>query len=140
MNAIRAHAADLDAAPARSARLAGIDTLGVDEHIRRPSAPRRDRALTSIVDPTRDEHGRVHARLLDVTLGRSGPVCADCIHTQPRGFVDGITHASLDPFGGYPDAKRVGWAPTGPDLVTDIDEGHYSSGMAPWIRQNTAPR
>ncbi|MCI3926377.1 ISL3 family transposase [Paenibacillus sp. TRM 82003] len=105
---IRAHAADdLDAASARSARLAGVDTLGVDEHIRRPSARHRNRAVTSIVDLTRDQHGRVHARLLDVTLGRSGPGYATWIRAQTREFVDGITHAPLDPFGGYANAIRT---------------------------------
>jgi len=71
----RAHQ-DLDDDPARAARLAGMDTVGVDEHIWRPSARHRDRAVTSIVDLTHDEDGRIHARLLDVTLGRSGPVYA----------------------------------------------------------------
>ncbi|WP_308220256.1 helix-turn-helix domain-containing protein, partial [Kineococcus sp. TRM81007] len=108
MNAIRAHAADdLDAPSARSARLAGVDTLGVDEHIWRPSARHRDRAVTSIVDLTRDLDGRVQARLLDVTLGRSGPVYATWIRQQTREFVDGITHAALDPFRGYANAIRT---------------------------------
>lgn len=44
----------------RAARLAGVDTLGVDEHIWRPSTRHRDRAVTSIVDLTRDEQGQVH--------------------------------------------------------------------------------
>jgi len=74
MNAIRAQAHQhLDDDPARAERLRGVDTLGVDEHIWRPSARHRDRAVTSIVDLTCDETGRVHARLLDVTLRRSGP-------------------------------------------------------------------
>ncbi len=67
----------------------------------------RDRAVTSIVDLTRDEHGQVHARLLDVTLGRSGPVYASWLRAQTREFVDGITHAALDPFRGYANAIRT---------------------------------
>ena len=64
MNAIRARAhEDLNDDPARAASPAGVDTLGVDEHIWKPSARHRDRAVTSIVDLTRDEHGRVHAQL-----------------------------------------------------------------------------
>ncbi len=122
MNAIRAHAADaLDTAPARSARLAGVDTLGVDEHIWRPSAHYRDRAVTSIVDLTRDEHGQVHARLLDVTIGRSGPVYATWIRQQTREFVDGITHAALDPFRGYANAIR---SELPDDTVTVLDAFH----------------
>ena len=99
MNAIRAQALEhLDDEPARAARLAGVDTLGVEEHIWRPSARHRDRAVTSIVDLTRDAHGHVHARLLDVTPGRLGPVYATWIRQQTREFIDGITHAALDPF------------------------------------------
>ncbi len=107
MNAIRAHVADhLDDEPTRAARLAGVNTLGVDEHIWRPSARHRDRAVTSIVDLTRDEDGQVHARLLDVTLGRSGPVYATWIRAQAPEFVEGITHAALDPFRGYANASH----------------------------------
>ncbi|WP_432506683.1 ISL3 family transposase [Kineococcus arenarius] len=122
MKAIRAHAADnLDGEPARGARLAGVDTLGVDEHIWRPSARHRDRAVTSIVDLTRDKHGQVHARLLDVTLGRSGPVYATWIRQQTRQFVASITHASLDPFRGYANAIRTELPD---DTVTVLDAFH----------------
>jgi transposase len=51
-------------------RLAGVVTLGVDEHIWTPSHHGGDRAVTSMVDLTRDQAGRVHARLLDVVTGR----------------------------------------------------------------------
>jgi len=51
------------------ARLDGVATLGVDEHIWRPSRLGTDRAVTSMVDLTRDEHGCLHARLLDVVPG-----------------------------------------------------------------------
>ena len=99
MDAIRAQAVKhLDDDPARAARLGGVDTLGVDEHVWKPSARHRDRAVTYIVDLTRDEDGRIHARLLDVTLGRSGPVYATWLRDQPGEFVAGITHAALDPF------------------------------------------
>lgn len=122
MDAIRAHTADvLDAAPARSARLAGVDTLGVDEHIWRPSARHRDRAVTSIVDLTRDQHGRVHSRLLDVTRGRSGPVYASWLRAQTREFVGAISHAALDPFRGYANAIRTELPE---DTVTVLDAFH----------------
>ncbi len=50
-------------------RLVGVSTLGVDEHIWRPGHRGHDRAVTSMVDLTRDEHGCLHARLLDVVPG-----------------------------------------------------------------------
>jgi transposase len=46
-------------------RLAGVRTLGVDEHIWRPSRVGTDRAVTIMVDLTRDQDGCLHARLLD---------------------------------------------------------------------------
>ena len=122
MDAIRTRAGDLlDDEGTRAARLAGVDTLGVDEHIWKPSARHRDRAVTSIVDLTRDQHGQVHARLLDVTLGRSGPVYATWIRQQTRKFVVGITHAALDPFRGYANAIRTELSDT---TVTVLDAFH----------------
>jgi len=122
MDAIRARAHEhLDDDPARATRLAGVDTLGVDEHIWKPSARHRDRAVTSIVDLTRDQDGRVHARLLDVALGRSGPVYAAWIRAQAKEFVAGIAHASLDPFRGYVNAIRTELSD---DTVTVLDALH----------------
>ena len=46
-------------------RLAGVKTLGVDGHIWRPSRMGVDRAVTIMVDLTRDQAGCLHARLLD---------------------------------------------------------------------------
>ena len=72
--AVRAEAAERTIRPGR---LAGVRTLGVDEHIRRPGRYRMgERAVTSMVDLTRDTDGRLHARLLDVRPGRSGTVYA----------------------------------------------------------------
>ena len=56
------------------ARLAEVKTLGVDEHIWRPSRIGVDRAVTIMVDLTRDQAGCLHARLLDAVVGRSGTV------------------------------------------------------------------
>jgi transposase len=54
-------------------RLAGVKTLGVDEHIWRPSRiGDKDRAVTAMVDLTCDQHGGPHARLLDDVPGRRG--------------------------------------------------------------------
>jgi len=53
-------------------RLRQVKTLGVDEHIWRPSRVGQDRAVTIMVDLTRDQDGCLHARLLDAVVGRSG--------------------------------------------------------------------
>ena len=70
-NAVKAEATRRTARPER---LDGVRTLGVDEHIWRPSHHGSDRAITAMVDLTRDEQGRLRARLLDVVPGRSGTV------------------------------------------------------------------
>lgn len=59
-----------------------------------------------MVDLTRDEHGRLHARLLDVVPGRSGTAYAGWLKAQQPGFVAGVEHAALDPFRGYANAIR----------------------------------
>jgi len=79
--------------------------LGVDEHIWRPSKigdPQR--AVTGMVDLTRDEHGNLRARLLDVVPGRSGTAYASWLKDQPTEFIDGVKQAST--------AKADGSTPT----------------------------
>jgi len=102
-------------------RMRGVSVLGVDEHIWRPSKigdPAR--AVTGMVDLTRDEHGNLHARLLDVVPGRSGTAYAGWLKDQPAGFIDGIEQASLDPFRGYANALRDEL----PDAVAVLDGFH----------------
>jgi hypothetical protein len=61
------------------ARLDGVEVLGVDEHIWRPSrVGDKDRAVTGMVDLTRDAHGQLHAGLLDVVPGRTGTAYVTC--------------------------------------------------------------
>jgi hypothetical protein len=79
-------------------RLSGVQTLGVDEHIMRPSRIGVDRAVTIIVNLSRDQAGCLHARLLDAVVGRSGSVCKAWLKAQPDGFIDGVEQAALDPF------------------------------------------
>lgn len=51
--------------------------LGVDEHIWSHTSPPGSGMVTGIVDHTRDAHGAVHARLLDLVPGRSSKAYAD---------------------------------------------------------------
>jgi transposase len=102
------------------ARLAGVSTLGVDEHIWRPSRRGPDRAVTGMVDLTRDAHGFLHARLLDVVPGRSGTAYAAWLRDQPDSFVAAVQTAALDPFRGYANAIRDEL----PDAVAVLDAFH----------------
>ncbi len=104
----------------RPERLSNVRTIGVDEHIWRPSKHSADRAVTAMVDLTRDDQGRLHARLLDVVPGRSGTVYAGWLKDQPAGFIAGIEHAALDPFRGYANAIRDEL----PDAVAVLDAFH----------------
>jgi transposase len=102
-------------------RLTGVRTLGVDEHIWRPSRiGDKDRAVTGMVDLTRDENGCLHARLLDVVPGRTGTAYAAWLKAQPQAFTAGIEHAALDPFRGYANALRDEL----PDAVAVLDAFH----------------
>jgi transposase len=118
-------------------RLQGVSVLGVDEHIWRPSRigdPQR--AVTAMVDLTRDEHGVLHARLLDVVPGRSGTAYAAWLQTQPEEFTAGVTEASLDPFRGYANALRDEL----PDAVAVLDAFHVvklGTTMVDEVRRRT---
>jgi len=117
----RAIKAEAEARTGRPDRLSSVKTLGVDEHIWRPGRYRAgERAVTAMVDLTRDTDGRLHARLLDVVPGRSGTAYADWLKAQTEVFVAGIEHAALDPFRGYANAIRDEL----PDAVAVLDAFH----------------
>ena len=80
--------------------------LGVDERVWHhvDHRVRGPRMLTGMVDLTRDEHGSVHARLLDLVPGRSGTVYGDWLNQRGAAFRAGVEVATLDPFHGYKNA------------------------------------
>jgi transposase len=88
-------------------RLAGVDTLGVDEHIwhHQPRPGKGPKEMTGMVDLTR-RNGKPRARLLDLVLGRSGKAYADWLRSRGNAFTAGIGTATLDPFRGYGNAIR----------------------------------
>jgi transposase len=96
---------------ADEARFADVTSLGVDEHVWHhvSTTPVQDggrgpKELTGMVDLTRDQHGRVRARLLDLVPGRSGKVYADWLAARGEAFRAGVQVATLDPFHGYKNA------------------------------------
>ena len=54
-----------------------------------------------MVDLTRDQQGRVRARLLDLVPGRSGKAYADWLDERGEAFRATVKVAALDPFQGY---------------------------------------
>jgi transposase len=88
-------------------RLAGVDAVGVDEHVwhHQPRPGKGPKEQTGIVDLTR-RNGKPTARLLDLVLGRSGKAYADWLRSRGNAFTAGITTATLDPFRGYANAIR----------------------------------
>jgi len=101
-NAIQSAARTLVARPER---VRGDTTIGVDEHIWRPLRnASKDKAVTVMVDLSRDEDGCMRARLLDAVPGRSGKMFADLLTEQGVEVTVTVTHAALDPFRGYANA------------------------------------
>jgi transposase len=89
------------------ARLAGVDTVGVDEHIwhHQPRPGKGPKEQTGVVDLTR-RNGKTKARLLDLVPGRSGKVYADWLRSRGNVFTAKVGTATLDPFRGYANAIR----------------------------------
>jgi len=95
---------------ADEARLTGVVTLGVDEHVwhhtPHKATSKGPTMLTGMVDLTRDADGTVHARLLDLVPGRTGTVFAAWLKDRTAPFREGVQVATLDPFRGYANALR----------------------------------
>ncbi len=101
----------LAAADADPARFEGVTILGVDEHLwhhvsTKPieEGGRGPRELTGMVDLSRDQQGRVRARLLDLVPGRSGETYKGWLTERGEGFRQRVEIATLDPFHGYKNA------------------------------------
>ena len=77
---------------------AGVQVLGVDEHVWHHQDRRRrgPRELTGIVDLTRGEDHPT-ARLLDLVPGRSGTVYKNWLEERGEDFRAGVRIATLDP-------------------------------------------
>jgi transposase len=89
-------------------RFADVTTLGVDEHIwhhvsTKPidEGGRGPKELTGMVDLTKDQQGKVKARLLDLVPGRSARAYADWLEERGAPFRKAVKVAALDPFQGY---------------------------------------
>lgn len=87
-------------------RFDDVTSLGVDEHIWHHVDERRrgPKALTGMVDLSRDQAGRARARLLDLVPGRSGKAYADWLTARGDAFRKRVGVATLDPFHGYKNA------------------------------------
>jgi transposase len=96
----------LEAMDADESRFDGVRMLGVDEHIWHHVSitERGPKELTGMVDLTRDQDGRVRARLLDLVPGRSGSAYRDWLAARGQAFRAGVEIATLDPFHGYKNA------------------------------------
>ena len=88
------------------ARFDDVTSLGVDEHVWHHVDERKrgPKALTGMVDLSRDQAGRVRARLLDLVPGRSGKAYADWLDERGDAFRRRVQVATLDPFHGYKNA------------------------------------
>src|SRR5450830_1564572 len=62
--------------------------------------------FTGMVDLTRDDKGKVHARLLDPVPGRTGKAYATWLQARGPGFRAGVKVATLDPIRGHANALR----------------------------------
>jgi transposase len=101
----------LQAADKDPSRVESVTILGVIEHAWHhvSSKPvdeggRGTKELTGMDDLSRDEHGNVRARLLDLVPGRSGQVYTTWLAEHGKAFRQLVEIARLNPFPGYKNA------------------------------------
>ena len=101
----------LEAMAADETRFENVSTLGVDEHVwhhvsTKPTEDggRGPKELTGMVDLSKDQQGKVKARLLDLVPGRSGAAYSEWLAARNEAFRNGVEVATLDPFHGYKNA------------------------------------
>ncbi|QUW17848.1 ISL3 family transposase [Agrococcus sp. Marseille-Q4369] len=101
------------------ARLDGVTTLGVDEHVWRHTR-RGDKYVTVIIDltPIREKTGP--ARLLDMVEGRSKQAFKTWLAARPETWRDRLTVVAMDGFSGFKTAA----AEEVPDAVAVMDPFH----------------
>ena len=123
----------LQAASDDPARFAGVQVLGVDEHVWHHQDRRRrgPRELTGIVDLTRGEDHPT-ARLLDLVPGRSGTVYKNWLEERGEDFRAGVRIATLDPFQGQQERHRLASSKTQPACSTPFTSS--SSLATPQVR------
>ena len=83
-------------------RFDGVTSLGVDEHVWHHVSERKrgPRALTGMVDLTRDQHRRVRARCSTWFPDDREGLC-DWLNARGEAFRKRVQVATLDPFHGY---------------------------------------
>ncbi|WP_460808528.1 ISL3 family transposase [Nocardioides salsibiostraticola] len=94
----------LEQMAADPARFEGVSSLGVDKHIwhhvsTKPveDGGRGPKELTGMIDLSKDQQGKVRARLLDLVPGRSGKAYADWLEERVGVCRPGVKVAALDP-------------------------------------------
>lgn len=134
----------LQAASDDPARFAGVQVLGVDEHVWHHQDRRRrgPRELTGIADLTRGKDHPTAPRLLDLVPGRSGTVYKNWLAERGKDFRAGVRIATLDPFQGYKNAMMTSsktppacWTPftSSSSLATPLMRYAVASSKKRWV-------
>ncbi|MGH3847480.1 MAG: ISL3 family transposase [Pseudonocardiaceae bacterium] len=100
-------------------RLAGVQVIGVDEHVWRHTR-RGDKYVTVIIDLTAVRDGTGPARLLDMVEGRSKQAFGQWLADQPQEWRDGVEVVAMDGFSGFKTAATEEL----PEAVTVMDPFH----------------
>jgi transposase len=100
----------------------GIQIIGVDEHVWHHSwnPEKGSKYQTGIFDLTKDETGKISARLIDLVPSRTTFAYESWLKKQSRDFIGGIKIATLDPYRGY----RRAIENTFDDITVAVDPFH----------------